>query len=108
MKRAVSIVRSKRIDATERTCHDQERRQSTVLPEQDIRVQPVSHHDCPFGIKIDSELKSQPLTPPASEGAYFALTQSSIVFVGFPVHIGSRPRANRSGALIDPAPGNRP
>lgn len=37
-----------------------------------------------------------------------ALTQSNMVPDGFPVQTGSRPNAYRSGALIDPAPGNKP
>ncbi|KAI8989069.1 hypothetical protein BD414DRAFT_485881, partial [Trametes punicea] len=38
----------------------------------------------------------------------FARIQSSIVPFGFPMATGSRPRANRSGALIAPAPGSSP
>ena len=37
-----------------------------------------------------------------------ALTQSNMVSAGFPVQTGFRPNAYRSGALIDPAPGNKP
>jgi len=37
-----------------------------------------------------------------------ALTQSNIVPDGFPVQTGFRLNAYRSGALIDPAPGNKP
>jgi hypothetical protein len=41
-------------------------------------------------------------------GTHFAFMQSSIVFAGLPIAIGSLPRAYRNGAKIDPAPGKRP
>jgi len=37
-----------------------------------------------------------------------ALTQSNIVTEGFPMDMGSFPRAYRRGALMEPAPGKRP
>lgn len=38
------------------TCKDEKRSQATILAKQDVSVQPVSHHNCPFRVEIYSEL----------------------------------------------------
>ena len=36
------------------TCQDEQGRQTSVLTKQDIRVQPITDHDCSCGIKVNS------------------------------------------------------